>query len=57
MTPSIGGFELKAWAAAIGFTVGLAGIALERRWLVWIGVGVLGVAFLLRFLDRRRLDP
>ena len=56
MTPHLGVFELKVWAAATGFTTGLAGMALERRWLVVVGVGLLGVAFLLRFVDRRRQD-
>jgi hypothetical protein len=44
---------LKVWAAALGFIAGLAGMAFERRWLVWVGVGLLGVAFLLRFAGRR----
>jgi hypothetical protein len=57
VTPHLGVFELKVWAAATGFTTGLAGIALERRWLVLVGVGLLAVAFLLRFVDRRRQDP
>jgi hypothetical protein len=41
------------WTAALGFTVGLAGMAFERRWLVWVGMGLLGIAFLLRFAGRR----
>lgn len=47
---------LKVWVAALGFIAGLAGMAFERRWLVWVGVGLLGVAFLLRFASRRS-DP
>jgi hypothetical protein len=50
-------FELKVWAAATGFTTGLAGMALERRWLVMVGVALLGVAFLLRFVHRKRQEP
>lgn len=57
MTPHLGVFELKVWAAATGFTTGLAGMALQRRWLVLTGVGLLGLAFLLRFVDRKRQDP
>ena len=57
MTPHLGVFELKVWAAITGFTTGLAGMALERRWLVVVGVGLLGLAFLLRFADRNRPDP
>jgi hypothetical protein len=47
----------KPWIAALGFTIGLGGMALERRWLVGLGVGVLGVAFLLRFADGGRETP
>lgn len=43
----------KPWIAAVGFMIGLGGMALERRWLVGVGVGVLGVAFLLRFATGR----
>lgn len=57
MTLHVGVYEAKVWAAATGFTTGLAGMALERRWLVIVGVALLGVAFLLRFLDRRRPAP
>ena len=45
--------QLKVWVAAVGFIAGLAGMALERRWLVWVGVGLLGIAFLLRFAGRK----
>jgi hypothetical protein len=44
---------LKTWVAGAGFMAGLAGMAFERRWLVWVGVGLLCVAFLLRFAGRR----
>jgi hypothetical protein len=57
VTPHLGVFELKVWAAITGFTTGLAGMALERRWLVVVGVALLGLAFLLRFADRDRQDP
>lgn len=57
MTPRFGAFEVKVWAAATGFTAGLAGMALERRWLVLVGAGLLGVAFLLRFVHRRHPAP
>ena len=56
MTPHLVAAELKVWVALAGFAAGLAGMALERRWLVWIAVALLGVAFLLRLLDRRRPD-
>jgi len=57
VTPHFGVFEVKVWAAATGFTAGLAGMALERRWLVLVGVGLLGAAFLLRFVNRRHPAP
>ena len=50
-------FTLKAWLAGAGLTSGLAGMATERRWLVWMAVALLGVAFLLRFVDRRSAAP
>lgn len=39
--------------AAIGLALGLTGMALDSRPMVWIAVGLLGAAFLLRFLERR----
>ena len=42
-------FVLKAWCGGIGLGVGLLGIALQQRWLVWAAVVLLGAAFLLRF--------
>ena len=44
-------FVLKAWCGGLGLAVGLAGMALERQLLVWLAVGLLCVAFLLRFLS------
>ncbi len=46
--------RLKPWIAGVGFTLGLMGMALEHRWLVSVGVGFLGVAFILRFGPRDR---
>lgn len=42
----------KAWLGGLGLVVGLAGMALETRWLVWVAVGLLAAAFLLRFVKR-----
>ena len=47
-------FILKAWLGGAGLVIGVAGMATEHRWLVQIAVGVLAVAFLLRFGERRR---
>jgi hypothetical protein len=43
---------LKAWLGGLGLVVGLVGIALEIRWIVWVAVALLGAAFLLRFVKR-----
>ena len=43
---------LKAWAFGLGLTMTIVGMALAMRWLVWVAVGLLAVAFLLRFLTR-----
>lgn len=43
---------LKAWAYGLGLSVAIVGMALGLRWLVWVAVGLLAVAFLLRFLTR-----
>jgi hypothetical protein len=45
---------LKAGFGATGLGVGLVGMALETRWLVWVAVALVGVAFLLRFAGGRR---
>lgn len=44
---------VKASVAAVGLAVGIGGMALERRWLVWVGVALLGVVFALRLVERR----
>lgn len=46
-------FIYKAWLGGAGLVVGLAGMALGQRWLVWVAVALLGVAFTLRFAERR----
>lgn len=47
-------FTAKAWLGGIGVSMGLTGMALERHWLVWIGVGLLAAAFGVRFLGPPR---
>ena len=42
----------KAWLGGIGLVIGLVGMALEIEWIVWVAVGCLGVAFLLRFVKQ-----
>ncbi|HTD69044.1 MAG TPA: hypothetical protein VK647_01215 [Gemmatimonadales bacterium] len=45
-------FTLKAWLGGAGLAVGLAGMAVGWRWLVWTAVSLLGAAFALRFAER-----
>jgi membrane protein implicated in regulation of membrane protease activity len=45
--------KLRAGLGAAALLVGLAGMALEVRALVWVAVALLAPAFLLRFTDRR----
>ncbi len=49
-------FVGKAWLGGSGLAVGLVGIATERRWLVWIAVALLAMAFVLRFVERKRRE-
>jgi tellurite resistance protein TehA-like permease len=48
--PSV--FAIKAGAFGLALATGIAGIALMLRWLVWVAVGLLAAAFLLRFVPR-----
>jgi hypothetical protein len=45
-------FIHKAWLSGIGLALGLAGMATARRWLVWVAVGCLAAAFVLRMVER-----
>jgi hypothetical protein len=50
-------FQLKAWLGGVGLVVGLVGIAIDVRWLVWVAVGLLTGAFLLRFVEQGSPPP
>jgi len=50
-------FAHKAWLGGVGLALGIAGMALGRRWVVWVAVALLGVAFLLRFAERTPRTP
>ncbi|HVH09528.1 MAG TPA: hypothetical protein VM736_07005 [Gemmatimonadales bacterium] len=50
-------FVLKAALMGVGGAVGVVGMALERRWAVWLAVALLGGAFVVRFAERGRRDP
>jgi membrane protein implicated in regulation of membrane protease activity len=46
-------FAYKAWLGGAGLVTGLFGMALGHRWLVWVAVAFLAVAFTLRFAERK----
>jgi hypothetical protein len=46
--------RLALFVIGTGFV--LAGMRAERRWAVWLGIGVLLVAVVIRFLSRRRAE-
>jgi hypothetical protein len=48
---------LKAWAYGLGLATAIVGMAVNFRWLVWVAVGFLAVALLLRFLNKPSIDP
>jgi hypothetical protein len=50
-------FVAKAWLGGLGLATGLAGMASGQRWLVWVAVACLGIAFTLRFAERARSEP
>ena len=47
-------FVHKAWLGGAGLLAGLAGMASERRWLVWVAIGLLSAAVVLRVAERGR---
>ncbi len=46
-----GGLAWRVRLFAIGAGLGIGGIALENRWLIWAAILVLGGGFALRFLS------
>jgi len=46
-------FAHKAWLGGAGLAIGLVGMALGWRWLVWVAVGLLVAAFVLRFAESK----
>ena len=45
-------FVHKAWLAGAGLVVGLAGMAQSASWLIWVAIGLVGAAFVLRLVER-----
>jgi hypothetical protein len=45
-----GGLGTRVRLFAVGAGLGVGGIALENRWLIWGAILVLGAGFALRFL-------
>lgn len=50
------GMTAKLVIAAVGVAVFLTGVRLEIDPVRWIGIGLVAVAFLLRFMGRRDSD-
>ena len=46
-------YVLKMGLFVVAMMTGIAGIALEVRWLVLVAIALLGVAFLLRFVGSK----
>jgi hypothetical protein len=45
--------QVRTGVALVGMAIAVAGVALDSRLVVWIAIGVLGVAVVLRFVSRR----
>lgn len=45
-------YPFKAIALVTGIGLFLVGVRLEAQWLTWVGLGVLGVALVLRVMGR-----
>jgi hypothetical protein len=45
--------SLRTGVALLGMAIAVAVVALDSRVVVWIAIGVLGVAVVLRFVIRR----
>jgi len=45
--------QAKAGFAFAGMLVAVAGVVLDNRIVVWVAIGVLGVAMVLRFVAAR----
>jgi len=50
-------YTAKLAIFVVGVVVMLAGIRLDKGWLVNVAIGVLAVAVLLRFLPQESTDP
>ena len=49
-------FAIKAVLFVLGASLGIAGMVTETGWLVWIAIGVLAVAIVVRLVGSRRAD-
>ena len=46
--------RLKQTLGLAGLLVALVGIALDRRWVIWIAIGLLAASLAVRLLLRRQ---
>ena len=46
-------FRVKAWLGGLGLVVGIIGMALGLRFVVGVSVGLLAIAFLARFAEKK----
>ena len=49
-------YRLRLALFVVGTGCVLAGIKAERRWAVWVGMGVLAVAVVIRLVTRRETE-
>ena len=49
-------FAIKAVLFVVGASLGIAGMVSETGWLVWIAIGVLTIAIVVRLVGSRRAD-
>ena len=60
--PALTPMPLSGWALAKyvlalgGLALVLLGDSLQRSWISWAGLGLIGAAFFLRFAQRRAAD-
>ena len=49
-------FAIKAVLFVVGASLGIAGMVAEAGWLVWVAIGVLAVAIVVRMVGARSAE-